>query len=373
MEQQKTKWHGKRVIAVVRQSDNKDDAGTKNQKTTDDGSSSTAAQLDNLRKIFDRLGMKYVDKIVLDGVPASAPARITAIVQQLFERKGNKNDFDAIAWQVEDRASRGGGEHGMWLEHEAKRHGLLVFYPGDEVPLGPYGSVVRVAKYEAAKEGSVSTGRRSTQGQTWAQKNGFFRTAGPTPMGCDRNIQTVRTRSLLSLSRCAEAARLCVCDLFISFYASIISQKIVEAIQGACMHIQPYLDFGGRCDEAIEFYKKALGAKVQMILRFKDMPSPGPSVPFPPSMLDKVMHATLTIGDSDVNATDGRCEGNAIFSGISLTISAANDAEADKLFTALTAGGKVTMPLGKTFFSPRFGMGTDHFGVSWMVIAQTPK
>jgi hypothetical protein len=186
MEQQKTKWHGKRVIAVVRQSDNKEDANASDQKASDDGSASTAAQLDNLRKIFEQLGIKYVDKVVLDGVPASAPARITEIVEQLFERKKNKNDFDLIAWQVEDRASRGGGEHGMWLEHEAKRHGLLVFYPGDEVPMGPYGSVVRVAKYEAAKEGSVSTGRRSTQGQTWAQKQGFFRTAGPTPIGCDR-------------------------------------------------------------------------------------------------------------------------------------------------------------------------------------------
>jgi hypothetical protein len=186
MEQQKTKWHSKRVIAVVRQSLNKDEAKSAKDKSSDDGSASTAAQLDNLRKIFHLLGMKYVDKRVLEDTPASAPARITEIVQELFERKRIKNDFDVIAWQVEDRASRGGGEHGMWLEHEAKRHGLLVFYPGDEVPSGPYAPVVRVAKYEAAKEGSVSTGRRSTQGQKWAQKQGFFRTAGPTPLGCDR-------------------------------------------------------------------------------------------------------------------------------------------------------------------------------------------
>ncbi len=130
--------------------------------------------------------MQYVDKVVLDGVPASAPARISEIVKRLFERKKIKNDFDVIAWQIPDRASRGGGKHGMWLERQANRNRLLIFYPGDEAPDGEYASVVRVVKYEAAKESSVSTGRRSTQGQKWAQKQGFFRTAGPTPMGCDR-------------------------------------------------------------------------------------------------------------------------------------------------------------------------------------------
>jgi hypothetical protein len=186
MEQQKTKWHGKRVIAIVRQSSNNDDSKSKKDTRSDDGSASTAAQLDNLLKTFAQLGMIYVDKVVLDGVPASAPKRISEIVEQLFERKKDKNDFDLISFFVEDRASRGGGDHGMWLEHEAKRRGLLVFYPGDELLVGAYAPVVRVAKYEAAKEGSVSTGRRSTQGQKWAQKQGFFRTAGPTPMGCDR-------------------------------------------------------------------------------------------------------------------------------------------------------------------------------------------
>jgi hypothetical protein len=186
MEEKKTTWRDKRVIAVVRQSLNKEGAESTKDHRSEDGSASTAAQLDNLRKIFERLGMRYVDKVVLDGVPASAPARISEIVEQLFERKKTKNDFDVIAWQVEDRASRGGGEHGMWLQHEANRHGLLIFFPGDDVPPVAYGSVVRVAKYEAAKESSVSTGRRSTQGQTWAQKKGFYRTAGPTPLGCDR-------------------------------------------------------------------------------------------------------------------------------------------------------------------------------------------
>jgi hypothetical protein len=102
MEQQKTTWHGKRVIAVVRQSLNKDGAKATDDEKAADGSASTAAQLDNLRKIFDRLGMQYVDKVVLDGVPASAPARISEIVKRLFERKKIKNDFDVIAWQINE-------------------------------------------------------------------------------------------------------------------------------------------------------------------------------------------------------------------------------------------------------------------------------
>ena len=89
------------------------------------------------------------------------------------------DDFDVVGWQVEDRASRSGGEHGMWLQHELKRAGIRVYFAGDDQPTGPYAPVVRVAKYEAAKEVSLSNGRRSSQGQQWAQKEGFFRTAGP--------------------------------------------------------------------------------------------------------------------------------------------------------------------------------------------------
>jgi hypothetical protein len=132
------------------------------------------------------VGLRYVDKEVLDGVSGSAPARISEVLEKLIKRKEKAKDFEVIAWQVKDRASRGGGEHGMWLEHEAKRHGLRVFFAGDDQPSGPYAPVVRVAKYEAAKEVSVSNGRRSAQGQKWAQKQGFFRTAGQTPIGCDR-------------------------------------------------------------------------------------------------------------------------------------------------------------------------------------------
>ena len=136
------------------------------------------------------------------------------------------------------------------------------------------------------------------------------------------------------------------------------------------MKIEPYLSFEGRCDEAIEFYKKALGAKVNMLMRFKDCPEAPPSGQFPPDIAAKVMHASLRIGDTIVMASDGRCGGKANFSGISLSLSVSSDAEAEQKFAALSEAGKVHTPMAKTFFSSRFGMVTDRFGVSWMVIVQ---
>jgi PhnB protein len=136
------------------------------------------------------------------------------------------------------------------------------------------------------------------------------------------------------------------------------------------MRVEPYLNFDGRCEEAIEFYKSAVGAKVQMLMRFKDAPEhrkEGCGVP-PPGTENKVMHASLTIGSSNVMCTDGQNQGKEKFSGISLSMSAANDAEAQHAFTALSAGGNVMMPLGKTFFSSNFGMVQDKFGVVWMIV-----
>ena len=132
--------------------------------------------------------------------------------------------------------------------------------------------------------------------------------------------------------------------------------------------VQPYLFFDGRCEEAIEFYKSALGAKVDMMMRFKDSPEPVPPGMCPPGSDDKVMHAALRIGNTVVMASDGMAGGKPEFKGFSLSVNAANEAEADKVFDALGEGGKVTMPLAKTFYSPRFGMVTDKFGVGWMVI-----
>ena len=131
------------------------------------------------------------------------------------------------------------------------------------------------------------------------------------------------------------------------------------------MQIQPYLTFEGRCEEALEFYKKALGAEVTALVRFKDSPDPGMCAP---GAGDKVMHSAFRIGDSTVMASDGRCVGNPAFQGFALSINARNGAEAERLFAALAEGGQVQMPLGKTFFSPCFGMVADRFGVAWMVI-----
>jgi len=138
------------------------------------------------------------------------------------------------------------------------------------------------------------------------------------------------------------------------------------------MQVQPYLFFDGRCEEAIEFYKSKLGAKVEMLMRFKDSPEPAQPGMVPPGAENKVMHACLRIGDTAVMASDGRCTGKPSFQGFSLSITAPNEGEAERLFAALGDGGQVQMPLAKTFFSPRFGMVGDRFGVSWMIVV-APK
>ena len=134
------------------------------------------------------------------------------------------------------------------------------------------------------------------------------------------------------------------------------------------MQVQPYLFFDGRCEEALEFYKSALGAKVDVLMRFKDSPEPMPPGTCPPGSESKVMHAALRIGETIVMASDGMAKGQPEFKGFSLSINAADEAEADRLFATLAKGGQVQMPQSKTFFSPRFGMVADRFGVSWMVI-----
>jgi PhnB protein len=134
------------------------------------------------------------------------------------------------------------------------------------------------------------------------------------------------------------------------------------------MLVQPYLFLDGRCEEAIEFYRKALGAEVEMLMRFKDCPEPAQPGMVPPGSENKVMHSCLRIGETRVMASDGHCLGKPSFQGFSLSLTVPNAAEADRVFAALGNGGQVQMPLNKTFFSPRFGMVADRFGVSWMVI-----
>ncbi len=135
------------------------------------------------------------------------------------------------------------------------------------------------------------------------------------------------------------------------------------------MQIEPYLFFDGRTEEAIEFYRRTVGAEVTMLMRWKDCPEPPKDKSMiPPNSANKIMHAQLRIGGTTVMASDGRCTGNPSFQGFALSLGAADEAEAKRLFNALADGGQVQMPLGKTFFSPCFGMLADRFGVSWMVV-----
>ena len=134
--------------------------------------------------------------------------------------------------------------------------------------------------------------------------------------------------------------------------------------------VQPYLFFEGRCEEALEFYRKKLGAEVTMMFRFKD--SPDPTMACPGVSPEKVMHASFRIGETTMLASDGRCESKAEFKGFALSITAAKEGEADRLFAGVMDGGTAVMPLSKTFFSPRFGMAIDRFGVCWMIIVPQP-
>ena len=134
------------------------------------------------------------------------------------------------------------------------------------------------------------------------------------------------------------------------------------------MQVQPYLFFDGRCEEALAFYRKAIGAEVEMLMRFKDSPEPAKPGMCPAGAENKVMHTCFRVGDARVMASDGRCLGKPNFQGFSLSLTVPNEAEADRLFAALGDGGQVQMPLTKTFFSARFGMVADRFGVSWMII-----
>ena len=131
--------------------------------------------------------------------------------------------------------------------------------------------------------------------------------------------------------------------------------------------IDAYLFFNGRAEEAIEFYKSALGAEVEMLMRVKESPDPPPPGMYPPGSGDKVMHASLRINGKVLMISDGVPDGRTEFKGFSLSLSVANAKDADALFDALAQRGSVQLPLGKTFFSPRFGMVTDRFGVQWMV------
>ena len=136
--------------------------------------------------------------------------------------------------------------------------------------------------------------------------------------------------------------------------------------------VQSYLNFDGCCEEALEYYKKALGAEVEMIVRFKDNPDKD-KCPTDASNDNKIMHTSFRIGSTTVMASDGHSAGKPEFKGFSLSLSLATEADVDKFFGALADGGKVEMPPSPTFWSPRFGMVTDRFGINWMVMACQPQ
>jgi len=136
------------------------------------------------------------------------------------------------------------------------------------------------------------------------------------------------------------------------------------------MQVQPYLFFEGRSDEAIAFYQKAVGAEVEMLMRFKEAPEQGEGS-MPPGSGDKVMHASLKIGQATVMMSDGQCSGTASFGGFALSLNVADEPRAQRFFAALADGGQVVMPLAKTFFARQFGMVADRFGVMWMVVLES--
>ena len=137
------------------------------------------------------------------------------------------------------------------------------------------------------------------------------------------------------------------------------------------MKVQGYITFGGRCEEALEFYKKSLGAEVTGVMRWKE--SRDKDMKAPPGYEEKVMNAAFRIGDTELMADDGMGESTPEFKGMTLAIETADDAEARRIFTALGEGGMVTMPLVKTFWTSSFGMLTDKFGVPWMVNVAAQK
>jgi PhnB protein len=131
--------------------------------------------------------------------------------------------------------------------------------------------------------------------------------------------------------------------------------------------VQAYLLFGGRCDEALEFYRTALGAEVDLLMRYKESPEPPPPGMLAEGWENKVMHTSFRVGETVLMASDGCSEEDGKFNGFSLSLNVSSEAEADRAFAALSAGGTVKMPLTKTFWSPKFGMLTDRFGLGWMI------
>lgn len=137
--------------------------------------------------------------------------------------------------------------------------------------------------------------------------------------------------------------------------------------------IQPYLFFNGRCDEVLEFYGRALGAKVEFLMRYHESPAPPPPGRIPAGFESKVMHTTFRVGQTTLMASDGCSAEKADFQGFCLSLALTTQTEAERVFAALADGGQVRMPLARTFWSPCFGMVEDRFGIGWMVSVVGPE
>jgi PhnB protein len=136
--------------------------------------------------------------------------------------------------------------------------------------------------------------------------------------------------------------------------------------------IEPYLFFNGRCEEAVEFYRQALGAELETMMRYNESPEPPPPDMVPPGFENKIMHCRFRIGQTTVMASDGNSANDASFGGFSLGLHVSNEAEASQAFKALSDGGQIKMPLTRTFWSPLFGMLEDRFGIGWMINLAPP-
>src|SRR5262245_17019472 len=213
-------------------------------------------------------------------------------------------------------------------------------------------STWRACRAPTSRPRSASAPRRSSRAST-ARACTCASACPSTSDPC--TLRNERTANPLRLRHTGHAARL------------PIPERQGGMTMPNAMHVQPYLFLDGRCEEALEFYQKALGAEVTALLRYKDSPDPGM---VPPGGRDKVMHASFRVGGTTVMASDGRCEGHPSFAGFALSLTVPNETEAERFFTSLGAGGQVQMPLTKTFFPPRFGMLADRFGVSWMVYVE---
>lgn len=149
-------------------------------------------------------------------------------------------------------------------------------------------------------------------------------------------------------------------------------ENLATAIAMQDSNVQPYLFFAGRCEEALEFYKTALGASITMMMRFSESPEPAPAGMLQKGFENKVMHASFRIGKMSLMASDG-CDDTSKFDGFRLALTVSSETDCNRAFDALAEGGRVDMPLSKTFWSPRYGMVTDKFGIGWMVMVQGPQ